>query len=65
MTDTQPEAEREIQSELEEFIARFERLSISPAPRPPLMVSKKPADIGLNLRSRRRKVTMAFKFGRG
>lgn len=35
MTNTQPEAEREIQSELEEFIARFERLSISPAPRPP------------------------------
>ena len=51
--------------ELEEIISGFGRLSISPTPKPPLVVSEQPFDTELNLRSRRREVNMAFRVGRG
>lgn len=60
MTNTLVEVERGIQPEIEEIISGLSHLSISPAPRPPLVVSEQPNDIELNLRSRRRKVTMDF-----
>lgn len=65
MTDMPIEAEGEIWPDIEEISDRFVRLSILPAPRPPLVVLEQPSDIGLNLISRRRKVIMAFKVGRG
>ena len=65
MTNTPVEVAGEIQSNLEEIISGFGRLSISPTPRPPLVVSEKLVDTKLNLRSRRRKVNMAFRVGRG
>lgn len=65
MTDTPVEAEGEIQPEIEEIISGFGHLSISPAPRPPLVVSEQPVDTEFNLRSRRRKVNMDFRVGRG
>ena len=65
MTDTPVEVEGGIQPALEEIISGFSRLSISPAPRPPLVVSEKQSDIELNLRRRTRKFNMAFRVGRG
>ena len=40
MIDTPVEADRGIQPKIEEIISGFSRLSISLAPRPPLVVSK-------------------------
>ena len=65
MIDTPLQPRRGIQPEVEEIVARSERLSISPAPKPPLVVSEPPFDTELNLRCRRRKVNMAFRVGRG
>ena len=65
MNDMPIDAEGEIQPDIEEIVARLERLSISPAPRPPLVVSEQPVDTELNLRSKRRKSNMAFRVGRG
>jgi len=65
MTDTLAREEEGIQLELEEIISGFGCFSISPAPRPPLVVSEKPFDTELNLRSEIRKPNMAFRVGRG
>lgn len=65
MVDTPVRIEEEIQPELEEIVSGFEHLSISPALRPPLVVSEQPFDIELNLRSKRRIPNMDFGVGRG
>jgi len=65
MTNTPAEEDKGIQPALEEIVSGLENLSISPAPRPPLVVSKQRANTELNLRNKRRKPNMAFIVGRG
>lgn len=62
MIDTPEASSREIEAEIKEIAVKLERLSLTYAPSPSLVVSNPTTDIELNLRSKRR---MAFRVGRG
>ena len=63
MTDTPKEVQEEIPPELAEMVSRFDRLSITPAPRPPIVVSKQPTDTEQDLKDQKKKSNMAFRVG--
>ena len=62
MTDVLNPEERVIYQDIEELADRLEKLSLTPAPKPSLVVSEPTTDIELNLTRGRR---MAFRVGRG
>lgn len=66
MTESPLNEELHLEMEIEDIISQFSSLTLLPTTRPPsLVVSEQPVDIELNLRSKRRKFSMAFRVGRG
>ena len=66
MTESPFNQQLHLQTEVEDIISQFGRLTLLPAPKPPsLVVLEQPVDTELNLRSNRRKSNMAFRARRG
>ena len=63
MTKTVKEIEEELPPTLEEIISAFERLSLTPATRPPFVVPKQPIDTEQDLNDQKKKSNMAFRVG--
>ena len=63
MTDIQKETREEVPPKLEEIISGFERLSLTPAPRPSLVLAEKLIDTNQDLNNQKKKSNMAFRVG--
>ena len=57
--------EGELNQEIEELLSRIETLSLTPAPRPPLVVSERDNNVEQSFKDRRRGSNMDFKVKRG
>lgn len=63
MTEIEKEVEEELPPTLEEIIFGFERLSITPATKPPFVVSEQPTDTEQDLKDQKIKSNMGFRVG--
>ena len=64
MTDTPKENHEEVPLELKAIVLKFERLSLTPATNPPLVVSEQPLDTEKDLKDQEKKSNMAYRVGR-
>lgn len=63
ITDTPKKTREEVPPKLEETVTSFERLYLTPATNPPLVVSKQPTDTEQDLEDQKKKSNMAFRVG--
>lgn len=63
MTETEKEIEEELPHALEKIISGFERLSLTPATRPPFVVSEQPTNTEQDLKDQKKKSNMVLRVG--